>query len=196
MRLPSSRRRTCVGSDGTGTALGAERRDSVRTETKRHQNINLCPTHTTTQGLLCNAQGDTATAGFGLERRTWRTDHLGHVHNLRGLHRLGRYDGWVKRRSLKLQHGVLKCGAKAFKRTVSTVNASSLETPSLLPPLTCMKLYVPCICSIRSCTTCFRTRGSLGGEAGAGDPWLGQLSRGRAEGGGCTACCCCMTTTA
>lgn len=37
------------------------------------------------------------------------------------------------------------------------------------PIITCMKLYVPCIWAMRSCTTCFRTTGSLGGEGAA---WL------------------------
>lgn len=112
---------------------------------------------------------------------TWSADHL------RRLHRLSGYDGGIQRLSVKLQHGVLGEKKVRNKDLESTWSNGFPVYCHVYQLLTCMKLYVPCICAMRSCTACFLTSGSVAGGASAGaSEWGSELtSAGLIDEGGC-----------
>ncbi len=114
-------------------------------------------------------------------KHTWLTHHRWHLPTT-DLHGLCRYNSRIKSRSIKIKHGVL-----GTKRAFS-MHTNICQIRQTCKKHTCMKLYGPCICAMRSWTTCCLTTGSEGGVGvtvvrgwGSGTTGLGAVWTGCME---------------
>lgn len=178
---------TCVGSGWTGTVLGCDSRDSGWTNKVEWQKPWLARKATSRIAFQNTCFGKNLPGGHTIcGNSILGAGFIGCAETMAGS--MGgpsnsSMESWERRRDEPTR----------FHRQQTFASQQRV--------LTCMKLYVPCICAMRSCTTCFLAMGSVAGTDGAklkgwGSRTTGEASGCTGGGGGCCCCCCCMAPTA